>query len=86
MTQNYSWKYLVCSMAMEDLADLESNGLIPNFWKFSISKGKTLYDEVGSAWRERSEKTVYLCHKDEPYSKHRWFHPQTIVEIYKVQP
>ena len=79
-----TWKYFVCSMAITDLADLEMNGSIPNDWKFSVSKGKTLYDEVGSAWRERSENTVYLSHKDAPHSKQRWFHPDTVVDIYKV--
>jgi len=78
------WKYLICSMSIGDLADLEMNGTIPENWKFTIEKGKTLYDEVGGAWRERSENTVYLCHKNDPYSKHRWLHPDTIVQIYKV--
>ena len=80
----YSWKYLVCSIAVTDLADLESNGAIPSDWKFAIKNGNTLYDEVGSSWRERSDNTVYVCHKDAPESKYRWLHPDTIVQIYKV--
>ena len=57
----YSWKYWVCSIAVTDLADLESNGAIPSDWKFAIKNGNTLYDEVGSSWRERSDNTVYDC-------------------------
>ena len=79
------WKYLVCTMAATDLADLEDNGLIPNDWKFTVKNGSTLYDEVGSAWRERSDNTVYICHKDAPYSKHRWLSPDSMIDIYKVQ-
>ena len=45
-------------MAITDLADLEMNGSIPDDWKFTFKNGSTLYDEVGSAWRERSENTV----------------------------
>jgi len=82
--KDHTWKYLICSMAITDLADLESNGSIPNDWKFTLWKGKTLYDEVGSAWRERSEKTVYLSNKNSPSSKQRWFHPDTVVDIFKV--
>jgi len=77
-------EYLICTMAVGDLADLGMNGTIPEDWKFTTAKGKTLYDEVGGAWRERSENTIYLCHKDAPDSKYRWMHPDTIVEIYKV--
>jgi hypothetical protein len=77
-------EYLICTMAVGDLADLGMNGTIPEDWKFTTAKGKTLYDEVGGAWRERSENTIYLCHKDAPESKYRWMHPDTIVEIYKV--
>lgn len=84
MKQNYSCEYLICSMEIVDLADLQMNGSIPDDWKFTLSKGKTFYDEVGSAWRERSEKTVYLSHKDAPYSKQRWFTPSTVVDIWKV--
>ena len=83
--KDYSWKYLVCSMAITDLADLEMNGSIPDDWKFTLWKGKTFYDEVGSAWRERSEKTVYLSNKNAPSSKQRWFHPNTTIDIWKVQ-
>jgi hypothetical protein len=82
---DYSWKYLVCSMAITDLADLEMNGSIPDDWKFTLYKGKTFYDEVGSAWRERSEKTVYLSNKNAPSSKQRWLHPDTTIDIWKVQ-
>jgi len=82
--KNYSWKYLVCSMAITDLADLDLNGSIPNDWKFTVKNGSTLYDEVGSAWRERSENTVYLSHKNDSDSKQRWFHPDTMVDVYKV--
>jgi hypothetical protein len=71
-------------MAITDLADLDLNGSIPDDWKFTLCKGKTLYDEVGSAWRERSDNTVYLSHKNSPDSKQRWFHPDTVVEIWKV--
>jgi len=71
-------------MAVTDLADLEQNGSIPDDWKFSVQNGKTMYEEVGSAWRQRSENTVYICHKDAPDSKYLWLHPNTIVEIYKV--
>ena len=84
--QTYTWKYLVCSMAITDLADLEMNGSIPNDWKFTFKNGSTLYDEVGSAWRERSENTVYLCHKNAPESKQRWVHPDTMIDVYKVLP
>jgi hypothetical protein len=83
--KTYSSKYLVCSMAISDLADLETNGSIPDDWKFTIWKGTNLYDEVGSAWRERSVNTVYLAYKNDPDSKQRWFHPDTVVDIYKVQ-
>ena len=83
--KDYSWKYLVCSMAITDLADLEMNGSIPDDWRFTLYKGKTFYDEVGSAWRERSEKTVYLSNKNESSSKQRWFHPDTTIDIWKVQ-
>ena len=83
---NYSWKYLVCSMAITDLADLDMNGSIPDDWKFALKNGSTLYDEVGSAWRERSEKTVYLSHEKALDSKQRWFHPDDIVDVYKVSP
>ena len=83
--KDYSWKYLVCSMAITDLADLEMNGSIPDDWKFTLYKGKTFYDEVGSAWRERSEKTVYLSNKNATSSKQRWFHPNTTIDIWKVQ-
>ena len=82
--KQYLWKYLVCTMAVTDLAHLESNGSIPDDWVFSLKDGKTLYDEVGGAWRERSEKTVYICHKDAPESKYRWLLPDTMVNIYKV--
>jgi hypothetical protein len=84
--KTYTWKYLVCSMAITDLADLEMNGSIPDDWKFTLKNGSTLYDEVGSAWRERSEKTVYLSHKNAPEQKQRWFHPDAIVHVYKVSP
>jgi len=56
-------------MAVTDLADLESNGAIPSDWKFTIKNGNTLYDEVGSSWRERSDNTVYVCQNDAPESK-----------------
>ena len=79
------WKYLVCSMTATDLADLEDNGSIPDDWKFTVKNGSTLYDEVGSAWRERSDNTVYICKKDAPYSKHRWLSPDSMIDIYKVQ-
>ena len=82
--KDYLWKYLICSMSVGDLADLGMNGAIPTDWKFTTEKGKSFYDEVGGAWRERSDKTVYLCHKDAPYSKHRWLHPDTIVQVYRV--
>jgi hypothetical protein len=82
--REYLWKYLVCSMAVTDLADLATNGSIPDDWVFSIKDGKTLYDEVGSAWRERSEKTVYVCHKDASEAQYRWLLPDTMVNIYKV--
>jgi hypothetical protein len=77
-------EYLICTMSVGDLADLGMNGTVPEDWKFTTAKGKTLYDEVGGAWRERSENTIYLCQKDAPESKYRWMHPDTIVEIYKV--
>jgi len=83
--KTYVWKYLVCSMAITDLADLETNGSIPEDWKFTLWKGKTLYDEVGYAWRERPEKKVYLSHKNAPDSKQRWFAPDTVVDIWKVK-
>lgn len=79
-----TWKYLVCSMAITDLADLDRNGSIPEDWMFTVKNGKVLYNEVGSAWRERSENTVYLSHKDDSKYPQRWFHPDTVVEIYKV--
>ena len=77
-------KEYICSMAVADLDYLETNGSIPDDWMFSLKNGKTLYDEVGGAWRERSEKTVYLCHKDAPESQYRWLHPDTMINIYKV--
>jgi len=77
-------EYLICSIAAGDLADLGMNGSIPDDWKFSVKGGKTLYEEVGSVWRERSDKTIYICHKDAPDSKYRWLTPDSIVNIYKV--
>jgi hypothetical protein len=84
--KTYTWKYLVCSMAITDLADLDMNGSIPDDWKFTFKNGSTLYDEVGSAWRERSEHTVYLRHQNPPESKPRWAHPDTMIDVYKVSP
>jgi len=73
-------------MAITDLADLDMNGSIPDDWKFTFKNGSTLYDEVGSAWRERSEHTVYLRHQNPPESKPRWAHPDTMIDVYKVSP
>jgi hypothetical protein len=76
--------YLICTLMLSDLADLGMNGSIPDDWKFRVKNGRVLYDEVGSCWRETSDNTDYLCHKDASYTKYRYMPYDTMIEIVRV--
>lgn len=77
---------IICTLMLSDLADLEANGQIPDNWGFKVSGGRTIYTEVGRAWRERSDDTDYLCHKNESFefSKYRYMPYNTMIEIVEV--
>jgi hypothetical protein len=75
---------IICTLMISDLAELEANGQIPDNWGFKVLGGKTIYNEVGRAWRERSDDTNYLCHKNDSYTKHRYMSYNTMIEIVEV--
>jgi hypothetical protein len=74
---------IICTMLLWDLSDLEENGNIPSNWRFRIKGGHTLYDEVGSAWRAKSDNFNFLRRSD--LDKERFLPDDTQVEILRIQ-
>jgi hypothetical protein len=74
---------IICTMDLWDLSDLADNGSIPTDWRFRVKGGHTLYDEVGSAWRAKSDNFNFLRRSD--LDKERFLPDDTQVEILRIQ-
>ena len=69
-------------MSLWDLVDLQEYGQIPSNWRFRLQGGRTLYDEVGSGWRERSNDFTFLRRSD--LNKERFLASDTPIEILRI--
>ena len=61
-----------------DLAELCSEGRLPDNWVFRVKNGRTIYNEIGGLWRPHSDKTIMLSYNDQ---KTRFCSTDLVMEV-----